>query len=212
MTQRFHLALPRGLGKAKLQKLYGNQFRGNLWPNCNLHHLTPSSRDGETNEFNLFPWKKRCHNAWHDIFLNMTIWEVREALEDIYEEIFHTDKERVNRHWLSVCRLKKEMELKAQVERVYGIEYLQEKWITAFGGDDIKQAEKLLEYMMLFIIFGSHMEDTDYLFNNGNLTEFFEKYPANEDRLKAFNVCFGEFADWQRIKAKLSKILRQHRP
>ncbi len=197
------MALPRGRSKAELQKLYGNQFR-----NCNLHHLIPSSRGGETSEFNLFPWKKRCHKAWHDIFLNMTIWEVHEALEEIYKKIFYTDEEKVNRHWLSVCQLKKDQELEVQVERIYGVEYLQEKWIAAFGGQDIKQAQKLLKLMMLFIVFGSHMADTDYLFDNGNLIEFFEEYPANEDRLKAFSICFGESADWQRIKAKMSKILR----
>lgn len=137
----------------------------------------------------------------------MTIWEVWEALEKIYEEIFYTDKERINRYWLRVCPVKQEG-LGSQIHRVYGVEFLQEKWILAFGGEDIKQAQRLLEFMMLFIIFGSHMADTDYLFDNGNLTEFFEEYPANKDRLKAFNICFGESADWQRIKAKTSKILR----
>jgi len=198
------LVLPRGRSKAGLQKLYGNQFR-----NCNLHHLVPSSRGGETNEFNLFPWKKRCHNAWHHLFLNMTIWEVYETFDGIYEEIFFSDKERIYRHWLGTCQLKKERELEAQIERIYGVEYLQEKWIAAFGGNDLKQAEQLLKFMMLFMIFGSHMADADYLFDNGNLTEFFEEYQANEDRLRAFNICFGESAGPQKIKAKISKILRQ---
>ncbi len=199
------MALPKGRGKAELHGLYGKTKR---FGNFNLHHLTPSSRGGETNEFNLFPYRIKSHRAYHALFLNMTIWEVWEALEGIHEEIFHTDKERINRYWLSVCRLKKDRGLDIQIDRVYGVGFLQEKWFIAFGGDDIKQAQKLLEHMMLFIIFGSHMADTDYLFDNGNLTEFFEEYPASKDRLKAFNICFGEFADWQRIKAKVSKILR----
>lgn len=136
----------------------------------------------------------------------MTIWEVWEALGEIYEEIFNTDEEKINRQWLSICPAKQEG-LESQIRRIYGVEFLQEKWITAFGGEDIKQAQRLLEFMMLFMIFGSHMADTDYLFDNGNLTEFFEEYPANADRLKAFNICFGEYADLQRIKAKVSKIL-----
>ena len=137
----------------------------------------------------------------------MTIWEVWEALDKIYEEIFNADKERINRRWLSVCPPKQEG-LETQIRKVYGVEYLQEKWISAFGGEDLRQAQRLLGYMMFFIIFGSHMADTDYIFDNGNLTEFFEEYPANEGRLKAFNICFGEFADRQRIKARMSKILR----
>jgi len=138
----------------------------------------------------------------------MTIWEVWEKLHEIHEAIFNTDEERINRFWLSVCKLRTEAEIKAHVDKVYSVENLQNKWFVAFEGCDIKQAEKLLEYMMLFIIFGSKMADTDYLFDNGNLTEFFEEYPANKDRLKAFNICFGEFADRQRIKARISKILR----
>ena len=200
------MALPRGRGKAELHRLYGKTKR---FGNFNLHHLIPSSRGGETNEFNLFPYKIKSHRAYHALFLNMTFWEVLEALDRIYEEIFHTDKEGINRNWLSVCLLKKDRGLDVQIDNVYGVEYLQEKWIIAFGGQDVKQAQRLLEHMTLFIIFGSHMADMDYLFDNGNLTEFFEEYPANEDRLKAFNVCFGEFADWQRIKTKMSKILRQ---
>ena len=199
------MTLPRGRSKAELQRIYGKS-RG--FGNFNLHHLVPSTRDGETNEFNLFPYKVRCHSAYHDIFLNMTIWEVWEVLDEVYQEIFCTTKERTNRYWLSVCRLKKEKQLKVQMERVYGIEYLQEKWIVAFGGEDIKQARKFLKFMMLFIVFGSRVVDTDNLFDNGNLIEFFEDYPADEDRLRAFNICFGESADWHTLKARMSKILR----
>jgi len=198
------LALPRGRGKAELHRLYSDQLR-----NFNLHHLIPSSRGGETNEFNLFPYKLKSHRAYHALFLNMTIWEVWERVEEIYEEIFNTNEEKISRQWINVCRLKKDTGLDVQINRIFGVEYLQEKWIIAFGGQDIRQAQRLLKYMMLFIIFGSHMADTNYLFDNGHLAEFFEKSPADENRLRAFNICFGESADWQRIKAKVSKIRRQ---
>ena len=198
------MALPRGRGKAELHRLYSDQLR-----NFNLHHLIPSSRGGETNEFNLFPYKLKSHRAYHALFLNMTIWEVWERVEEIYEEIFNTNEEKISRQWINVCRLKKDTGLDVQINRIFGVEYLQEKWIIAFGGQDIRQAQRLLKYMMLFIIFGSHMADTNYLFDNGHLAEFFEKSPADENRLRAFNICFGESADWQRIKAKISKIRRQ---
>ena len=138
----------------------------------------------------------------------MTIWEVLENLNEIYEAIFNNSDERINRSWLVVCKLRTEAEVRGHIDKMYSVENLQERWISAFGGHGLKQAEQLLKYMMLFIIFGSQMADTEYLFDNGNLTEFFENYPANEDRLKAFKICFGEFADWQTIKAKMSKILR----
>lgn len=199
------MALPKGRSKTELQRLYGQT---KWFGNFNMHHLVPSTRQGGTNEFNLYPYRIKSHRAYHTLFLNMTIWEVWEALENIYEEIFNTDEERINRFWLRVCPAKQDG-LEIQISRVFGIEYLQEKWISAFGGEDIKQAQRLLEYMMLFIIFGSHVVDTNYLFDNGNLTKFFEEYPANEDRLKAFNLCFGETAGLQRIKAKMSKILNR---
>ena len=107
-----------------------------------MHHLVPSTREGETSEFNLFPYRIKSHRAYHALFLNMTIWEVWEAFEEIYNEIFNTDEERINRHWLDVCPPNQEG-LLVQINRVYGVEFLQEKWITAFGGEDIKQAQKL---------------------------------------------------------------------
>lgn len=174
-----------------------------------MHHMVPRTRKGETSEFNLFPYRIKSHRAYHALFLNMIIWEVWEKLEEIYGQIFNSDKEKINRPWLSVCPIRQEG-LEIQIRRVYGIEFLQEKWISAFGGEDINQAHRFLEYMMLFIIFGSKMADTNDLFDNGNLTEFFEKYPATADegRLEAFNICFGESANWHRIKAKVSKMLR----
>lgn len=199
------MTLPRGRSKTELQRLYGKSKK---FGNFNLHHMVPSTREGETNEFNLFPYGIKRHSAYHEIFLNMTIWEVYEALEDIYDKIFNSNKERINRGWLVVCKLKNEYQLKIQMEKVYGVEYLQEKWFIAFGGYDIKQAQKFIKHMMLFIIFGSRVVDTEKLFNNGHLAEFFEKYPADEDRLRAFDICFGEFADWPRIKTNMSKILR----
>ncbi len=174
--------------------------------------MVPRTRDGETNEFNLFPFRIRRHNAYHYIFLNMTIWEVWEALGKAHEDIFNTDKNKINRPWLRVCELKSESEEEKlnHMEKKFRTEVLQEKWAITFGGEDIKSASRFLKYMMLFIIFGSHVADPDYLFDNGNLTEFFEDYPSNDERLEAFNICFGENADWQTIKAKTSKILRGH--
>ena len=198
------MTLPRGRSKDELHRLYGKTQR---FGNFNMHHMVPSTRRGETNEFNLFPYRLKHHRAYHTLFLNMTIWEVWEVFEEVHGKIFNTDKERINRQWLGVCPARQEG-LKAQIGKVYGIEFLQDKWISAFGGEYIKQAQKFLKYMMLFMVFGSRMADTESLFDNGNLAKFFEKYPAGEDRLRAFNICFGEYADWQTLKAKMSKILR----
>ncbi len=174
--------------------------------------MVPRTRDGETSEFNLFPFRIKRHNAYHFIFLNMTIWEVWEALDEAHEAIFNTDEQRINRPWLRVCKLETNKEKDSHINKEFKVEVLQEKWVIVFGGEDIKSARRFIKFMMLFIIFGSCVADADCLFDNGNLTEFFEAYPSNDERLEAFNICFGENADWQAIKAKTSKILRGHRP
>ena len=40
------------------------------------HHLTPSSRGGETIGSNLFKLDGRRHEAWHLLFSNLTLEEV----------------------------------------------------------------------------------------------------------------------------------------
>ena len=199
------MPLPKGLSKAELQKLYGKKLKLKNW---NLHHTTPSSRGGETNEFNLFPFRVKSHNAYHSLFLNMTIWEVWEVIDKTYEAIFINDDKKIKRFWLCVCKLSNGDEKLYQVEKKFSTIELQEYWIKAFGGDSLQQSQKTLKYMMLFIIFGRHTVNSSYLFDNGNLMEFFKKYPPIEDRFKAFNICFGRFADYQNIKSKMSKIMR----
>ena len=171
--------------------------------------MMPSSCGGPTNEFNLFPYRVKSHNAYNKLFLNMDIWQVWEALILIHEEIFFTDDEKIGRSWLKVCRFRNEDDKIREIEKEVGVLDLQEDWITAFGGESLQRAQRFLKYMMLFMIFGHYMADTDYLFDNGNLTEFFEEYPADAERLRAFEVCFGRSADWQRIKSRMSKLLNQ---
>ena len=169
--------------------------------------MIPRTCDGETNEFNLFPYRVKSHNSYNVLFLNMTIWQVWEILPYVHRCLFEDNKERINRDWLRVCKISKS-QLEVEIHKNFSVEYLQDRWIKAFGKDSLEGARKTLKYMMLFMVFGCYVAEADYLFDNGNLREFFEEYPTNEDRLKAFNICFGESADWQTIKAKMSKILR----
>lgn len=198
------MALPRSLGKSKLQALYGKTGLNKF----NLHHMIPRTRGGDTSEFNLYPYRIKSHNAYHGIFLNMTIWEVWDVLDEAYEVIFNTEDERVNRYWLHVCRLGDSDEKRSHIERDMNVRDLQEKWEKAFGGRSLQRAKKTLKHMMLFIIFGSKMSKPERLFDNGNLEDFLQRYPADDDRLRAFTICFGQYADYQKIKARMSKIIR----
>ncbi|MEX2090686.1 MAG: hypothetical protein WD989_00960 [Candidatus Paceibacterota bacterium] len=175
----------------------------------NLHHMNPSSRSGETNEFNLFPYKARRHESWHKIFLNMKISEVWDNLEIIHSAIFDNDEERMNRHWLTLCKLPSATDLRNQVNKEYETEHLRESWECAFGGRELSRANAFLKHMMLFMVFGSSMANPEQLFDNGNLTAFFEKFPVENEREWAFAICFGVNANLHTIKAKMSKIIRK---
>ena len=172
--------------------------------------MNPGSRKGPTNEFNLFPYRTDRHQRWHDIFLNMTIWEVWDQLEEIHSAIFLSDDDTITRHWLSVCELPSKRDMDNQLNRECRVTDLQEAWDTAFGGWELVGARIHMKHMMLFMVFGSDMAEHGRLFNNGNLTEFFEKYPFDEagQRKWAFQVCFGANAGLHQIKSKTSKILR----
>lgn len=198
--------LQRPRGKDQLRKHYKQHTKGLRKTKFNLHHTNPSSRGGETNEFNLFPYKIIRHNSWHTLFLNMTIWEVWEALDDIYEAIFNSDEQYINRHWLSVCKLPSENDLKNQIEKEYLVEYLKDRWGCAFGGRKLAKARKFLRYMMLFVIFGSDMACPKKIFRNEKVVEFFDKFPITNERQWAFEVCFGTDTantDWNVIRPKI---------
>lgn len=170
--------------------------------------MCPRSRGGKTDEFNLFPFKIKRHQNWNEIVLNMTLQEVWNSIEEIHGSIWLNDEDVVTRRWLSVCKLRSKDELKHALNKEYAVFFLQEAWISAFGGWELPGARTFLKYMMLFMIFGSDVACADSIFDNGNLAAFFEKYPVKDERQWAFQICFGENAGWQAIKSKTSKIIR----
>ncbi len=171
--------------------------------------MVPSSRKGETVEFNLFPYKVKCHESWHQLFLNMRTREVWERLDDIHGQIFDSDNNFMTRSWLSVCELPSKTDLENQLAKAYRVENLQDCWIRAFGGWEVVRARMFMKYMMLFMIFGVDMADLNKLLDNGHLSGFFDKFPVENERKWAFEICFGKNADWQTIKAKIAKITRR---
>ena len=179
----------------------------------NLHHIYPTSRKGQTDEFNLFPFKVIRHNCWHKLFLNMTIREIWERLDDIYKTIFNDEQELINRHWLSVCELSSMNDLNRQVEKMYNAENLADAWTCAFETKDLPAAKLFVKYMALFLIFGSDMMCPKKLFDNDYLTAFFAEFPLENERKWAFQICFGaddaDGADLDGIKLKIQEILSQ---
>ena len=156
-----------------------------------MHHMRPRSRGGKTDEFNLFPFKIERHQNWHKIFMNMTIREVWDRLEEIHKAIWLTDKEIVTRSWLSVCKLRKKKDIRNVLKEEYEVFYLREVWVHAFGGWELSRARILLRCMMFFMAFGSDMVCLD-----------------TDDRQWAFEISFPKNSEWQSIKSDIAKILR----
>ena len=196
-----------------------HQF-GRSFPKSSPHHIIPSSRNGPSSHFNLFPYKRSAHGAYHELFWNMRIDEVWSGLDKIYSAIFESDEDRVYPFWLESCKLDLasekqiagfEREKKLRLSRSVSAMKLQELWFRAFGSTSPDQARNLLKYMMLFMVFGINMIDIESIFNNDNLIDFFEKrYPSSGDRLWAFEICFGKHgSSIHCIKSKMSKIIRR---
>lgn len=141
----------------------------------------------------------------------MKIWDAWKSLEEVHGIIFGSDSgDFITRYWLSTCELPSRNDLQKQLEKEFKVEDLQEHWIRAFGGWELPKAQMFLRYMMLFMIFGSNMACPDQIFDNGNLSNFFDEFPLNDfEREWAFITCFGFNADWQTIKSKTSKIIRR---
>ena len=199
--------IPKGL-----RKVYSQKF-----PGRNLHHLIPRSRGGVSGQFNLYPYKKQAHSAYHDIFSNMRLDEIWDLLPQIHARIFESKSEDIKMRWLESCLLEigtsKEREnfRVNNIERtrkLVSIEILQEKWVLAFGGDSQATARKKMKEMMLYMIFGMNVLNSDILFNNGNLDKFLELLPCDAERFWAFSICFGPSGcSFQAMKSRIAKIL-----
>ncbi len=202
--------IPKGL-----KKIYASKF-----PSRNLHHIIPRSREGLSTQFNLYPYDKRAHSAYHDIFLNMRIDEVWEALPLIHQLVFESSVDHIYTPWLMACALevgpdieRKRFEQKklGRLGKTYPVELLQTNWELAFGSDSLDTARRKMKEMMLYMIFGVNMINNDILFDNGNLADFIELSPCDGDRLWAFQTCFGKNGgSIQSIKSKIVWILNKN--
>lgn len=199
-----------------------------IFPGTNRHHPMPVSRmprsstreDVYENNAMVFPYKKKAHRAYHALFWNMRIDQVWDNLEDIHNSIFNTDDEEISEWWKGSCdlesgdffeRTKFISERDNRLLQSIRIAHLQSLWLRTFGGEDLVTAENLLKIMMLFMIFGPRIVDSDELFDNGNLSNFFENTKLTRYRLWAFQTLFGEGGSMRGIKSKISNILSRDR-
>lgn len=208
------MLIAEDISLVQVRKIYGKVF-----PGTNPHHLVPGSRNGSGSHFNLFPHKRDAHVAYHYLFWNLKIDDVWNNLAQIHRSIFSSDKKYDCQWWIGSCSLDKgedkerrrfEKQKQERLTKLLPISEFQKNWIKSYGNDSLDHARMLLKYMMLFMIFGVNMADSSSLFNNGDLTMFFETVPLRGYRLWAFEICFGKNDPRvQTIKTKLRKIIKK---
>ena len=135
-----------------------------IFPDSNLHHLIPTSRQGDGSEFNLFPYKKESHLDYHFIFWNLRVDQVWDMLEDIHCSIFESKTNYIYCWWYGFCELEKgtfkerekfEKNKQKFLAKLMPVKTLQRRWEGAFSGYDLSTASKLMKIMLLFMIFGT---------------------------------------------------------
>ncbi len=200
----------------RLRQLYRRAFRNDA---ITLDHLIPKSRNGSLrDEFNIFPFEESRHEAWHFIFLNMTIFEVWEWFEQIHSLIFNSRQEKICLVWLSACCLEKgrckqitkfEQKKKNLLLTLFDVDFLKKKWILCFGNAKLKTARIFLKYRMLFMIFGSKMIVKEYLLSNDIFTTIIQKAANYPVRMRAIKYCFGpEMPSPHEARAIFNEIMR----
>lgn len=199
----------RNVEKSELLKLYGRAFGRHT-----LHHLIPTTRGGEFNQFNIYPMSRRQHTAWHMLFDNLTIQEVWDEIDVALNIIFGAGRREsmIEKVWThSLGKLYEGNNGPAtRTSRVK----LTARWIECFGNDDLAYVKGKIQYMMLYMIFGgANIVNSDNIFENGAIGVFIKNFPEgfNEQGVWAFNTCFGVDATIAHIKAATSGLIKQYK-
>lgn len=181
----------------ELRRLYRKTFSATI----TLDHLTPKSRNGSwKDEFNIFPFEQSRHQDWHSLFLNMTLLEVWEWLEQTHSLIFYSRRKKICPVWLSACHLERgsskkttafELKKNDLLVTLTDVYFLQKKWINALGSANIATSINFLKYKMLFMIFGIKMTDRKFLLVDDNFIKMIQESANYPLRAQAVINCFG---------------------
>lgn len=179
------------------------------YPRAKMHHLIPTIRNGPDSEFNLFPWNEKSHAAWHMLFSVMTIREVWPILEDAHMLIFQSDEDEVVRDWCLPHRYHVTRDIQNDIAKAKSVAQLRDAWCVCFGSADLIQAFRLVRYMMLFMVFGRHADDSGEVYVNPQLRCMLRCLDGDAERSWAFRVCFGvmsERAPLRRVKRVIRRV------
>lgn len=198
----------------ELRRLYRKAFSATT----TLDHLNPKSRNGSwKDEFNIFPFEQTRHQDWHTLFLNMTLLEVWEWLEQSHSLIFYSRQKKICPVWLSACHLERgsskkiaafELKKKDLLATLFDVDFLQKKWISSLGSANIATAINFLKYKMLFMIFGTKMIDRKFLLVDDNFIKRIQESANCPLRAQAVINCFGsEMPSLLKARAIFNEIM-----
>lgn len=161
-----------------------------MFPNARMHHMVPTSRHGADSEFNLFPWNEAAHSAWHRLFCIMTVREVWPLLADVHLQLFENSSHHIVRDWcihpLAHCKASEHID----VHTPQDIEILRACWVTCFGDTSLKNAQRLVRYMMLFMVFGRHADSSAHVYQAVFLVKISHEVDHDAERAWAFRQLF----------------------
>lgn len=161
-----------------------------MYPQARMHHLFPRSRNGPDREFNLFPWNEASHDAWHFLFPHMTIREVWPLLPDIHLLVFGPGEDLMMREWCLPLRYHLELSEQRGMVKPRSRAELQVAWTRCFGSSSLIAGQRFLRYMMLFMIFGRHADDSVVVFKSARLRAMLQSLQGEPERQWAFRTCF----------------------
>ena len=161
------------------------------YPQSVIHHLVPSSRDGQDVEWNLFPWNEKSHVAWHRLFCIMTIREVWPVLFDVHMLIFQSDEDDLVREWCLPFRYHGKKAEQQDMLTPQSVSVLRESWMACFGGADFRSAQRVMRYMMLYMVLGRHADHSAAVYETTVLQGLLRTVENDADRFWAFRQCFG---------------------
>jgi hypothetical protein len=162
-----------------------------LHPQAKMHHLVPTSRDGCDSEFNLFPWNEKSHIAWHRLFCIMSVREVWPVLADVHMLVFQSEADKLVREWCLPYRYHGKKAEQRDMCTPQTIGELRDAWVACFGGTDLKSAQRLVRYMMLYMVLGRHADHSVLVYETSALQAILGDVEGSPERFWAFRQCFG---------------------
>lgn len=206
------------MSKRKTLRRLHDYYSSIFFKKITLDHLNPSSRKGDNEEYNMFPFEGKRHAAWHTLFWNMTVFEVWEKLDFIHNLIMNPSKREIFPVWLKVCRLERgaateilafEQSKNKFISGSISAESLQKIWKRCFKNLDIRSARFFLRYKMLFMIFGVRTIDGNFLLSDDNFKKMLQKAAENPNRRRALVNCFGsEMVSCSKARAIFNEIMQ----